>query len=176
MDSLQRQAQAVTAQYLDALPEDHTGRYSLLADTSTLAALFRAIQSGANDKTACNAAGIDPRTLQRWAEHAEKHPDSAHAAFVVLLSRARDQRKVKLLERLERAGETDWRADAWNLERTDQDQFALKRDTEAGKVGVTIICGGDASVQVVQQPTFASSVSVVSADMHSLSDATGSDK
>ena len=175
---LQQQADAIAAHYLTGLPDDYTGRHSAVADPDTVAILLRAFGSGLNQRDSCAAAGISPDTFQRWMQLAVADPTSAYAAFAVALKGARAQGKLRRLEKIEKHGDKEWTALAWGLERTDPEQFALRKDSsDSPKVIVQIGAGaGDVKVGVlVQSPTFASEPATVTTDLHSLTAETGSD-
>jgi hypothetical protein len=101
---------------------------SHLSDAVTLQALVNAAEAGLNDKSCCEAAGIHPDTLNNWYKLAEH--SSPHSAFSSLLKAARARGKLELLNRIKAASEKPqfWTAAAWTLERTDPEQFALRKD------------------------------------------------
>ena len=157
MDSatLQRKAHDIADQYLAAIPPTYNGRYSEIADPTVIQTIFEAISAGLKDGAACQAAGIDTTTFQRWVKRAEAEPDSAFAAFAAELKVLRQQRKVRILKRLEKASEKEqyWTAGAWLLERTEPEEFALRKDdSNAPKVIVQIGVQGQ-DVQVTLSPT-----------------------
>jgi hypothetical protein len=86
--------------------------------------MLTAISTGASDASAARLAGIDPSTLERWRQD--------DPSFDVLLCKARLEFAVRKLEELDAAGERDWKASAYALERLDEtrDQFGA-----AGSVG-----------------------------------------
>lgn len=159
MDSatLQRKAHDIADQYLAAVPPTYSGRYSEIADPAVVAAIFQGIAAGLKDKHACEAAGISPRTFQTWCKRAETDPGTAYGAFFEELKAVRQQRKVRLLQRLEKAGELPqyWTANAWLLERTEQQEFALQKDKNDGptvifQVGVK---DGDVTINQLSPPS-----------------------
>jgi hypothetical protein len=105
---------------------------SHLADPVTLQALIDAATAGLNDKSACEAAGLHPETLQRWQKNVSDNPQQSppHTAFILALKEARARGKLELLNRIKAASEKPqfWTAAAWTLERTDPEQFALRKD------------------------------------------------
>lgn len=127
-------AEAIADTYLAQLPPDYASRYSAIADPDTLQTLFRGFNSGLKVEDCCLAAGISPRTFRRWTDLAEADPNSAYGLFDKALKAQRAAGKNRLLERIARAGNKDqhWTANAWLLERTDPEQFALRKDTESG--------------------------------------------
>jgi hypothetical protein len=156
--TLQAKAQAIADQYHTQTPPDHGGRFSAIANVDTVATLLEAFRSGLNDRDCCLAAGIHPRTLQRWHEVAEHDPQSAHAAFVDELKRVRAEGKLRRLQRIERAADDPkyWASNAWILERTDPEQFALRKD-DASVPQIVVHAEGATKVTigVVSPSTFA---------------------
>jgi len=158
MPSLAQQAQAIADRYHREVPTTHALN-SHLADPDTIAILLEAVGKGLNNTDSCLAAGLNPITLGRWIEQATQHPDSVHAVFVNALKRARSEGKLRRLQRIERAADDPryWASNAWILERTDPEQFALrKEDVSVPQVVVQIgVAHGDVKVGVLSPPTFA---------------------
>lgn len=73
------------------------------------ARLLQALKAGNTRAAAAAYAGISDRTLRYWAEQS--------AVFADALSRAEDEAEVALVANIRIAGQTDWRAHAWLLER-----------------------------------------------------------
>jgi hypothetical protein len=148
--ALTRKAHEIADQYLANIPPTYNGKYSEIAEPDVIAAIFKGISAGLKDVQACEAAGIDRTTLNRWLRRAEDEPDSAFSTFAYELKACRQQRKVRLLQRLEKASELPqyWTAGAWLLERTEPEEFALRKDdSQAPKVIVQIgVQGQDVSV------------------------------
>jgi hypothetical protein len=154
--SLTAKAHAIADQYLAAIPGTYNGRYSELAEPDVILAIFRAVTAGLKDAAACEAAGINRTTLGRWLQRAEAEPHSAYAAFAHELKAMRQQRKVRILERLEKASESPqyWTAGAWLLERTEPEEFALRKDdSQAPRVVVQIgVQNSDVQITVGETP------------------------
>ena len=79
------------------------------------------VRSGNYLQVAAAYAGIDPTTLSRWLakgrlEIAEGRRTAA-AEFAESCARAEAQAEAVRLQRIAKAAETDWKADAWYLER-----------------------------------------------------------
>jgi hypothetical protein len=150
--TLTAKAHDIASQYLAAIPPTYNGRYSEIADPDVIKTIFEAVAAGLKDQAACQAAGIDITTFQRWVKRAESEPDSAFAQFAAELKILRQQRKVRILNRLEKASELPqyWTAGAWLLERTEPEEFALRKDdSQAPKVIVQIgVQGGDVQVSL----------------------------
>lgn len=162
-------AKDIQSEYLASLPENYASRYSALASESTIAILLDAAESGLNATSSCAAAGISLRTLQRWQQDAEANPDSPQGLFVAALKHARAHGQRHLLKKIREAGEKPqfWAANAWTLERTDPEQFALRKDTDSSAPKVIVQIGAsvaDVKIAVVPSPQ-------LSEDIHRLSDA-----
>lgn len=143
--------QAIAQQYRDETRDSLAARNSHLADPETLDILLDAYTSGLNEKDACAAARLHPSTVTRWAEYADLHPESAQARFVCALKRAKASGKLEMLKRIRNASEKPqfWTAAAWTLERTDPEQFALRKDdNQVAKVIVQIGGIKDSDVQI----------------------------
>jgi hypothetical protein len=143
-------AAIIASQYLDALPEHYASRYSVIGDPDTLGILFKAASAGLSEKDSALAAGVSTRTLNRWHAQADVDPEGPYGLFVSHLKACRAQGKLKRLEKIEAHGVKEWTALAWMLERTDPEQFALRKDnSDAPKVIVQIgVRDGDVSVSV----------------------------
>lgn len=153
------EAEHIRAQYLAELPADYVGRHSELGQPHVVATLLRCARNGLNQQRACEAAGIHHVTLQRWLKRAEDEPQSAFANFVRALKTAKAVGQSTLLQRIEKAGQKDqhWTANAWLLERTDPEQFALRKDdasvpkvvvqvgVQQGQIAVQVTAGGGES-------------------------------
>jgi hypothetical protein len=132
---------------------------SHLADPVTLQALIDAAAAGLNDKSACEAAGLHPETLQRWQKNVSDNPASSppHTAFILALKEARARGKLELLNRIKAASEKPqfWTAAAWTLERTDPEQFALRKDDSQVPRVVVQLGGnvGDVKVGILLSPS-----------------------
>jgi hypothetical protein len=142
---VQQTAVRISQQYLADPP---AGRYSDIADPDTVAMLFRATAAGLNQRDAALAAGIDPRTFQRWVSQAEAEPDSAYATFVAHLKASKAEGKLKHLENIAKHSVKEWTASAWTLERTDPEQFALRKDTDSSPRVIVQIGVSQSDVQV----------------------------
>lgn len=143
-------AQAISQQYKAQTVDSLAARNSHLADPETLDLLIDAASNGLNNQDACLAAGLHPKTLIRWHELAEANPDSAQATFVQALKRARSAGKLAVLKRIQTASEKPqfWTAGAWLLERTDPEQFALRKDDSNAPRVIVQIGARDSDVQV----------------------------
>ncbi len=104
-------------------------------------AILDALAAGASVRSACEAAGVGPTTFYRWLS--EGAADGAPEHFRVLrerTTRARAQARVAYAAVIRRAAnEGDWKAAAWFLERSEPEEWALKRRLEhSGPGGLAI--------------------------------------
>lgn len=107
------------------------GRPCLLTP-SREAALLNAIEEGMPLKQAAMLAGISYDTLNRWRTrgNSEFAPDEFRK-FCKALERAEAVAMQVNLARVRAAGEKDWRAAAWILERRHPEEFGTQRDERA---------------------------------------------
>lgn len=77
------------------------------------------LRSGTLPRVACEAVGIDIRTLQRWLERGRsgRERDKAYREFTERVGRARAEAEARAVAQIARAASEDWRAAAWLLER-----------------------------------------------------------
>ena len=80
------------------------------------------IASGTPVKDAARLAGINPTTLWRWRQADEELDRAVQAARAAFLQ--------KLIERIDKAGETDWRASAWLLARSEPAAWGGRAETQ----------------------------------------------
>ncbi len=129
--SLATIAQDISEEYLAELPPDYENKLSAIAKPDVVETLLEGMRSGLNDRDSCTAAGIDQHTYMRWVREADTHPNTAYASFVRAMKEARAAGKLSRLKKLIQHGESapqHWTALAWSLERTDPEQFALRKD------------------------------------------------
>jgi hypothetical protein len=90
--------------------------------------ILQAVRAGNTLKAAAAYGGIDEATLWRWTK--------SSATFASLLSRAEQEAEVALVANIRLAGQADWRAHAWLLERRNptawgrRDRLDVKIDAE----------------------------------------------
>jgi transposase len=80
------------------------------------------IEAGSYLETACRAAGISKVTLYNWFDKARRG-DVRYVNFMNSVEQARGKAKVRETAGVLQAGQTDWRARAWWLERTAPKEF-----------------------------------------------------
>lgn len=89
------------------------------------------LRKGNTKTVAYSLAGISSTTFNRWQAENEEFRDALTCAESVALS--------KYAEDIAAAGEKDWRALAWLLERLDPENWSLKHKIEhSGGVAVTL--------------------------------------
>jgi hypothetical protein len=147
-----KQAELAAAQISARYTPPEHGGWSEIGDPLIIRTLLEGIALGLKNHDACQAAGIYVGTLTRWLKRAEAEPESAYAALAEAMKSARAKGKAWHLANIQRHSVSEWTASAWTLERTDPEQFALRKETTDGpKVIVQIGAGsGDVQVNVVQ--------------------------
>lgn len=83
--------------------------------------IVQVVRGGGYLKTAAQFAGVHRETIRRWRKKGEtdlqRSNESPYAAFARALARAEAQAEATRVRRILAAGENDWRANAWFLER-----------------------------------------------------------
>jgi transposase len=137
----QRELQVATMQ-----PDATTGSVATAQPTSTQlaagdkrAGVIELLKDGVPKKHAAHVVGVHEATLHRWIAD-----DAAFASEV----RAAESAAVALrVRRIGKAGEKDWRADSWYLERTQRAEFGSDSQRGGGvAVQINIERGGDTEV------------------------------
>jgi hypothetical protein len=78
--------------------------------------IVAAVRTGASRQVAADAAGVSRSTLQLWlAKGQGPRAPKAHRELVDALAAAEAQREVRAHAHIARAGQEDWRAEAWYL-------------------------------------------------------------
>lgn len=129
--------------------------------------LLEGVALGLKNHDACLAAGISTDTLLRWLKRAEHEPESAYATLADAMKSARAKGKRWHLENIQRHSVTEWTASAWTLERTDPEQFALRKDDKTQPAVIVQIGAGAQDVRVgvlVQAESFSPAVSVLESE------------
>jgi hypothetical protein len=137
----QRELQVATMQ-----PDATTEAVATAQPTSTQlaagdkrAGVIELLKDGVPKKHAAHVVGVHEATLHRWIAD-----DAAFASEV----RAAESAAVALrVRRIGKAGEKDWRADSWYLERTQRAEFGSDSQRGGGvAVQINIERGGDTEV------------------------------
>ena len=103
-------------------------------DATAANAIVAILQKGLTIDDACEAAGIDDSTFQRWMRRGEKvlkarepRPgEKEFGEFCAAVKKARALGKVSNVTLIETAAASDWKAAAWLLERMYPHQFGRK--------------------------------------------------
>ena len=137
----QRELQVATMQ-----PDATTGAVATAQPTSTQlaagdkrAGVIELLKDGVPKKHAAHVVGVHEATLHRWIAD-----DAAFASEV----RAAESAAVAFrVRRIGKAGEKDWRADSWYLERAHRAEFGSDSQKGGGvAVQINIERGGDTEV------------------------------
>ena len=83
--------------------------------------IIEAIEKGLSNKSACEYVGIAEKTFYKWKDEKSE--------FCKKITRAHSTKKIELLEKIKKAGDQDWRAWAFILERCFPDEFGVKTRT-----------------------------------------------
>lgn len=97
--------------------------------------IVQIVRGGAYLKTAAQFAGVHRDTIRRWRKRGETdlqdNVESPYAAFARALARAEAQAEATRVLRIQAAGEKDWRADAWYLERRFPERWGQHRNVNS---------------------------------------------
>jgi len=106
------------------------GRPSLLTPERK-ARIVAAVKCGMSCKAACAATGIASSTFYLWQQKGGD-PDAPpeYSEFLEELTQAKEEGQAARVALIQRAGQKDWRALAWLLERTDPEQWSLRYQIE----------------------------------------------
>lgn len=118
------------------------GRPTKLND-QTHEAIVTAVRNGNYVETAAQAAGIDPATFYRWMERGEADIENDVASpfreFCEAVEKAKaESEKIDLDLIAKAAGEGNWQAAAWRLERRFKDKWGRNdkmKIEHAGSIG-----------------------------------------
>lgn len=113
----------------------------------TVKTIVDTIRIGGSDVDACARGGITQETFYQWMKKAE---------FSEQVIRARYDGKLQRIARINKAGATDWRADAWYLERRWPEEYAqqliIKITPEQAKIlNAAGLTPGAAFEAIIQQ-------------------------
>lgn len=113
--------------------------------------IVQILRAGNYIEVACDYVGISARTYHYWVERARnelksiedgtrrkvREKEAPYVAFLRATTRARRSAEVQSVARIRRAGEEDWKADAWFLERSYQNRWGRTRHDIEMKVETT---------------------------------------
>jgi len=93
--------------------------------------IVKAVRNGLPWVHAAALAGIDERTLINWRNEGEKEIDGIYFQLIRDIKKAHADWVQERLDHIRSAGDAgNWTADAWQLERRDQDNFSIKTKHE----------------------------------------------
>lgn len=120
-------------------PKGKPGRKTRLTPERQ-AKIVNAVKAGAYLETAAAAAGINKVTLHRWLRRGERYPGTIYSAFSEAVHEALAQAEMRdVLTISKAAGDGDWRAAAWRLERKYPKRWGTVSRTEiTGKDGAAL--------------------------------------
>ena len=101
------------------------------------------IRNGNYAVTVCNYLGIDESTWYRWLKYGEdgvnENKNNIYCKFYKSIKRAESVAEIKNLNTILQAGNEDWKACAWYLERKHFDRWGRKEIREiTGKDGESV--------------------------------------
>ena len=120
-------------------PKGKPGRKTRLTPERQ-AKIVNAVKAGAYLETAAAAAGINKVTLHRWMRRGERFPGTIYSAFSDAVHEALASAEIRdVLTISKAAGDGDWRAAAWRLERKYPKRWGTVSRTEiTGKDGAAL--------------------------------------
>lgn len=130
------QAMQPVAEVQPVQPVKAQPKASVLGRQDKRAAVLELLAEGVPKAHAAPVAGISEATLHRWMNEDERFKSDVRAA---------ESAAVALrVQRIGRAGEKDWRADSWYLERTQRATFGSDAHKGGGvAVQINIVRDGD---------------------------------
>jgi nitrogen regulatory protein PII-like uncharacterized protein len=105
-------------------PKLPKGKKPAFVDEEVKGRIINAIRLGLTVEDACTFAGVSRTTYYNWVELGENDPK--YAAFLDELKKAIVERKVRLLQNIEKHSELNWVPSAWRLERMFPQEFGRK--------------------------------------------------
>lgn len=82
------------------------------------------LAAGNSYEVACAAAGIDYATFRRWMVRGKAQTEGKFREFCEVITRAEAQAEAQAVAIIRKAGETDWRAAMWWLERRHSERWS----------------------------------------------------
>jgi len=112
---------------------------AVLARDDKQATVLALLKDGVPKTHAAAVAGVSEATLHRWVNDDDK--------FKSEVRQAESEAVALRVQRIGKAGEKDWRADSWYLERTQKATFGAEAGKGSGvAVQINIMRGDDAEV------------------------------
>ncbi len=120
--------------------------------------ICKGVRLGLSYERAAENAGVGRTILHRWMT-AEAAGDLRFRGVTDALAKARAEGETRLLARVIKAGEEDWRAAAWILERRHPEQYArMERREVSGPDGGPLRVEVSSWVDLVRQATQAEAI------------------
>ncbi|MEM2508966.1 MAG: transposase [Candidatus Thermoplasmatota archaeon] len=102
-------------------------------------ALLKMIEQGLTVKRACNALGISEKTFYSWIERG-KTGKGKYAEFLDKVKKAEAKFIADAVEKIKEAGQKNWQALAWLLERKFPEEFGKKESLQVeGKMSIDVL-------------------------------------
>jgi len=79
--------------------------------------IVRLIEAGNYAETAAAVGGIQPHTLRDWIRRGARETTGPYAAFSSAVKKAEGRAEASAVLRIRKAGQMNWTAEAWYLER-----------------------------------------------------------
>lgn len=93
------------------------------------AALLRAVRKGAPPDVAAAVAGVALRTWYHWRQQGRDGVEP-YASLEADVQQAEAEQEINYVARIAEAGQKDWKANAWLLERSKPQRWAANREPE----------------------------------------------
>lgn len=88
------------------------------------------IKAGNYRETACAAVGIRSDTLRDWLKRGAREEGTIYADFSDLMDQAEAEAEARDVALIGKAGQEDWRALAWRLERRGKERWRTSAEHE----------------------------------------------
>ncbi len=132
-----------------------SGRNSLLTP-ALQAQICDSVRAGNWLETAAHAVAVTPESISHWKlrghqDLSDGRGNSIYARFVQALTRAEADAEAASVARIRKAGQKDWRAEAWYLERryperwVARQNFTLESAIVDGPINAEFILSGKAA-------------------------------
>lgn len=138
------------------VPRGKPGR-PLKFNAEVMDVICKGVRLGLSYERAAESAGLGRTALSRWMA-AEAEGDLRFRGVSDALAKARAEGETRLIARVIKAGEEDWRAAAWILERRHPEHYArMERREVSGPDGGPLRVEVSSWVDLVRQATAAES-------------------
>ncbi len=89
------------------------------------------IRAGTYNETACLACGLGESTFYAWLDRGEKETRGIYRDFLEAVKKAKGEAEARNLMIIQKAGDTNWQAAAWYLERVYPDKYGRRDRVQA---------------------------------------------